>query len=50
MNTTEADKQSETREARAAAPPAESFDAESAASNESAEYRETVERGYGWGV
>ena len=43
-------KPQETREARTTMPGLEPFEAEPLASNEAADFRETVEGGYGWGV
>jgi len=46
----ENEKSADSREAKAAAAKAESFDSEPASSKETSEFRETSEGGYGWGV
>jgi hypothetical protein len=46
----ENEKPKETRETRTQAPPPKPFEAEPLASSEAADFRETVEGGYGWGV
>lgn len=51
MNTTSEDnQQNDGRETRAKSTAVDSFEQEPAPSHESADSRETVEGGYGWGV
>lgn len=40
----------EARETRTAPPAADSYDAERAPATDGSDFRETPERGYGWGV
>ena len=51
MNTkNETEKPSETREARPSSPGADPYEPEAAPSKDGSDFRETAERGYGWGV
>ena len=49
-NANENEKNTETADARTNPPGAEAYDAEVAPSPEPSDFRETSERGYGWGV